>query len=215
MATQPKLVLFDFDDTLVDTYGSKIPAIIEYCQLYHDANPGAEAVARLWGIPFSDMISRLTGGNKPQFEEYLKVSERFPLLAFNESERVLQSLRTKAVGIGIITSLSRPVLEHSLRYLEWNMEFAILVAEGEAPANKPDPRVFNPVFDAYPHLAPSEMMYVGDSLSDATAAIEAGIPFVGVARDAGRRVAFAERGIAHQESLLQIARPLLARELQP
>lgn len=207
-------VIFDFDDTLVDTVGSKIPAVIEYCAVAHGVTVTSEEVNSVWGIPFSEKMRHLAQSNEIDTKRYLEISERYPLLPFAESESVLTTLRTRC-PIGIVTSLARPVLIHSLCSLGWNPSwFAMMVAEGEAPANKPDPRVFEPVLQSFKEVAPHSILYVGDALTDGHAAKGAGLRFVGVARSVERQRAFREAGFEYQTSLSEIPRMVRGRELR-
>ena len=210
-----KAVLFDFDDTLVDTFQSKIPALIEYCATVHGVTVSIDEIQALWGIPFGEKMRILTKGETVDTKRYLEISEKHPLTPFPESNAVLDALGRR-LKIGIVTSLSRPVLLHSLRALGWSeSNFSVLVAEGEAPANKPDPRVFEPALASLGGMQRHEILYVGDALSDAQAATNAGLRFIGVARDPARQAAFRDAGLQWQPSLSEIARAVRPRELQP
>lgn len=52
-----KAVLFDFEDTLVDTVHSKITAIIEYCDSVHGVVVTVEEVMSPWGMPFWEKMN--------------------------------------------------------------------------------------------------------------------------------------------------------------
>lgn len=196
-----KAVLFDFDDTLVDTVSSKIPAIIEYCASVHNVSIDSHEVKKLWGMPFWEKMRILSKSTEIDTSRYLAISEKYPLLPFPESEKILTELQSR-VSIGIVTSLARPVLLHSLSTLGWSaLSFTTLVTEGEAPANKPDPRVFEPALTSLEGIKREEILYVGDALTDARAASDAGLHFLGIARDKSRRSTFREAGLRHESSL--------------
>ena len=209
-----KAALFDFDDTLVDTLHSKIPAIIEYCFSVHNVEVSPNEVATLWGMPFWEKMKLLTKSGTIDTERYLAISEKHPLAPFPESEAVLTALQSR-LQIGIVTSLARPVLLHSLNALSWsNIRFSVVVAEGEALANKPDPRVFEPAITSLGGIQRHEILYVGDSLSDARAASDAGLRFIGVGRNPQRRAIFSDAGFQWQPSLSEIVQEVCARELR-
>lgn len=210
-----KAVLFDFDDTLVDTFHSKIPAVTEYCATVHGVTVSTDEVKALWGMPFGEKMRILTKGETVEPELYLRISAKHPLAPFPESAVVLDAIGRR-LKIGIVTSLSRPVLLHSLQTLGWSeSNFSAIVAEGEGPANKPDPRVFEPALASLNGIQRHEILYVGDALTDAQAATNAGLQFIGVGRDSGRQAAFREAGFQWQPSLSEIARAVRPRELQP
>jgi phosphoglycolate phosphatase len=196
-----KAVLFDFDDTLVDTFNSKIPAIIEYCASVNNVSIDSREVESLWGMPFWEKMRILSKSTEIDTSRYLAISEKYPLLPFPESEKTLTELQSR-VSIGIVTSLARPVLLHSLSALGWSaVSFTTLVAEGEASANKPDPRVFEPALASLEGIKREEILYVGDALTDARAASDAGLHFLGIARDNNRQSTFREAGFRHESSL--------------
>jgi beta-phosphoglucomutase-like phosphatase (HAD superfamily) len=108
------------------------------------------------------------------------------------------------------------VLLHSLKVLGWHdLRFSTLVTEGDAPANKPDPRVFGPALTSLPTVKAHEILYVGDAMTDAQAASQAGLMFIGIARDPERQAAFRNGGFQYQTTLSDIDRAVRPRELQP
>lgn len=138
-------------------------------------------------------------------DRYLSISGKYPLELFPESRAVLIAPQSN-VEIGIVTSLARPVLLHSLTSLGWHdLRFSTLVTEGEAPANKPDPRVFDPALASLVGIQRDEILYVGDALSDAQAATQAGLHFTGIARDPNKQTAFRNAGFQYRTSLSDIA----------
>lgn len=208
-----KAVLFDFDDTLVDTYNSKIAPIIEYCASVHGVTVTPGEVTAKWGKPFLEKMRALSGVERVDIARYLSISEKYPLAPFPESYAVLKTLECR-LEIGIVTSLARPVLLHSLRSLGWErLRLSAIVTEGDAVANKPDPRVFEPAFGALPGIQRGEILYVGDALSDGLAATQAGLHFVGVARDSKRQSAFRDAGFQYSTSLTDVTRLARPREL--
>jgi beta-phosphoglucomutase-like phosphatase (HAD superfamily) len=210
-----RAVLFDFDDTLVDTFNSKIPPIIEYCASVHGVTVTHDEVKALWGMPFWEKMRALSKSSDIDTERYLSISEKYPLAPFPESRAVLASLQSR-LDIGIVTSLARPVLLHSLKVLGWHdLRFSTLVTEGDAPANKPDPRVFGPALTSLPTVKAHEILYVGDAMTDAQAASQAGLMFIGIARDPERQAAFRNGGFQYQTTLSDIDRAVRPRELQP
>lgn len=210
-----KAVLFDFDDTLVDTFNSKIPPICEYCASVHGVTVTADEVKAIWGRPFWETMKFLSKSEQIDTERYLSISEKYPLTPFPESRAVLTTLQSR-LDIGIVTSLARPVLLHSLKSLGWGgIHFSTLVTEGDAPGNKPDPRVFDPALASLSGIQRDEILYIGDALSDAQAASRAGLNFVGVARDSNRQAAFRDAGFQYQTSLSDTTRIVRPRGLQP
>jgi phosphoglycolate phosphatase-like HAD superfamily hydrolase len=196
-----RAVLFDFDDTLVDTLNSKVPPIIEYCAVVHGVCVKPDEVRALWGTPFWEKMRALAKSDRIDTERYLSISQKYPLEPFPESRAVLTALQSR-LPIGIVTSLARPVLLHSLNSLGWDdVRFSTLVTEGDGSAHKPDPRVFEPALMALPGIERHEILYVGDALSDAHAALGAGLQFRGIARDSRREADFRDAGFRYWTNL--------------
>ena len=178
----------------------------------HGVTVTADEVKAIWGMPFWEKMRVLTKSKQIDTERYLSISERYPLAPFPESLAVVLALQSK-LQIGIVTSLARPVLLHSLASLRWEgLRFSTLVTEGDAPANKPDPRVFNPALASLAEIQRDEILYVGDAVSDAQAASRAGLHFIGVARDSNRQAAFRDAGFHYQTSLSDVTRIVRSRE---
>ena len=200
-------VLFDFDDSLVDTQGSRIPAIIDYCRTVHGAEVSADEVLRAWGLPFNALMQSLVESVNINIERYLDICKRYPLRPFPESAHALQLLSGRA-RIGIVTSVAKGILEHSVDSLGWPRGwFSVLLGHDDTKYYKPDPRVFNLALELL-SISPERrrrVLYVGDSLIDARAAQDAGLAFLGIARDPARQNAFAINNFDWRENLHDVS----------
>jgi phosphoglycolate phosphatase-like HAD superfamily hydrolase len=212
-----RAILFDYDDTLVDTLGSRIPAIIEYCRAKHGCLISEPDIRKIWGVPFTQMMRNLGCKNEIDPREYMTIADRFPMKPFPESEGVLRRLSQSHV-LGIVTSVARDVLERDLAVLRWAPEtFSILITEEDTVHHKPDPRVFEKPIKRLEALGVlrSDITYIGDSLGDATAARRAELRFVGIARTSERMELFQAHKIEFRSCLTEIERELVPAPLQP
>lgn len=202
----PEAILFDYDDTLVDTLTSRVPAIIEYCQTVQGVSVTKQDIRSIWGVPFNTMMSKLGCQEEVNFEDYLSIARRYPIVPFSETNEALNHLGGKHT-LGIVTSVARSVLLADLEYLGWNKKFEILIAQEDTPYHKPDPRVFEPAKRGLFQLLGREpsLVYIGDAVTDARAAMDAGIPFVGVARSSNKATAFTELGATFKPDLREVA----------
>jgi phosphoglycolate phosphatase-like HAD superfamily hydrolase len=211
------IVLFDFDDTLVDTYNSRLPAIIEYCWQYHGAHLSENDVSRVWGQPFVQMMQVLSGSREISVERYLSVAEKFPLVPFPDAESTLLELSNRFT-LGIVTALASPILYNCLESLGWSKGlFSLLCGSDANPYHKPDPRVFDVAITMLEISAErrKHVTYVGDALSDAQAATGADFQFVGVARDEDRAHNFSVGGFKFVRYLSELNVLLRAPALEP
>jgi phosphoglycolate phosphatase len=107
--------------------------------------------------------------------------------------------------LGIITAAPRYEVEHFMAHLGLdNAVFFIFQAAGESEYHKPDPRVFDPLIASlqqYNNIGRSEILYVGDSLSDFYAARDAHLQFTAVLTGATTREQFQAAGVNPEKIL--------------
>ncbi len=190
-------LLFDWDDTLVDTFNSRVPAIIEFCRR-QGLNVSKQQIGNVWGVPFNRMMASLGCTIPIDMTEYLAIAKRHPLIAFQDAERMLQKLAQTAY-LGIVTSLAESILHADLTALCWDLRwFKVIVTQESTSYHKPDPRVFDePLRILSLHgIDRSSIIYIGDRPTDAVAARDAQISFIGIGRTAEQRQSFA--GLAHR-----------------
>lgn len=213
-----KFIVFDYDDTLVDTLGSRIPAIVEFCREVHGVTITAEQIHQTWGAPFDQKMRNLGCRGDIDKERYIAIAQKYPIKPFPESDGALRRLARAGHTLGILTSVSRAVLDSDLAALGWNdARFSACYAQEDTPAHKPDMRVFTPVLKSLPALGMStkDLLYIGNSLSDSQAAISAGLAFVGVARSSKQAEEFAHAEVPFVADLVEVTRSLCPRELCP
>ncbi len=206
-----KVILFDYDDTLVDTVGSRVPAIIEYCKVAHGLVIDENMIKAVWGLPFTKKFAALGCPEPVDIERYKALSARFPMRPFDEVGEITLKL-SRSHTLAILSSASREVIVNDLKALGWNdNRFVRVFGQEDCSFHKPDPRVFDSVlnFLGSSGFQRSQVMYVGDSDSDAKAATLANIDFVGIARDPGRAALFRENSVRFKPSLRELAQEVL------
>lgn len=180
-----KAVLFDHDDTLVGTIGTKW-AQHKYVASKYYGKELTDAEIRLhWGKPLRELVCLLYGTDDVEqaMANNTACHEDFPKELFTESIPTLQQLKAAGKLIGIITATSRFSFEHDLRLHK--IPQALLdytQTADDTPYHKPDPRVFEPasMWLDEQGVSPEEVIYIGDGLHDMKAALGAGFGFIGV-----------------------------------
>ncbi len=92
---------------------------------------------------------------------------------------IVMKLRNLGLGLAILTNNGRPALDMIMRQIPLRENFDIIQTRHESPKPKPYPDGLLKVASDL-GVFPSEIVYVGDALIDATAAKRAGIEFWGV-----------------------------------
>lgn len=182
-----KLVSVDFDGTLCMTEESTYFIENEVAvQMGHEPM-SREVHQKTWGQELEIAIKeRVPGINVPRFMELLyaahmaAVKEGSIDTVSDENLQAMDKLMANYLKLALLTSRSIDEAQHLMHddhplnsrmekfYYKENSDFL-----------KPDPRVFAKVLKDF-DLKPSEIVYVGDAVSDAKAAKGAGLHFVAV-----------------------------------
>lgn len=176
------VLIFDLDDTLIESFpeyvrmhrriaadlGWRVPSADE---LVHYGPTWEDTLARLWpGFDLDPFLAR-----------YEDVADDHHYPAVAGVPEALTGLRAQGHSLWIVTKRSRRRLVQRMNQAGLDRGlFEGIFAFEDQPVSKPDPRCFDPVWDALGQPAIERAIYVGDREDDHTAARAAGLHFVGV-----------------------------------
>ena len=174
-----EVFLFDFDGTLFDTYESSI-YVFEEAYRRKGMNINREEILGFTREPIPVSYKRVTG-SLDGYDDFmvdideLVFSDKVTQMAmlYEDTLPTLTKLKKEGKKIGIVTSNSKEHVLDVLRLHKMDHLFDVIVGNKEAEGLKPDP---GPVLAALKLLGnPSKekVVYVGDSLNDARAALNA------------------------------------------
>lgn len=180
-----KAVLFDHDDTLVDTIKAKW-AQHKYIALnFYNKELLDDEIKQHWGKPLTTLLGLLYGTD--DIEKAIKHSKlhnkKFPKALHDDTLTTIKALKKSGKKVGVITATSHFSLSHDLESLGISRKlFDYVQTEEDTKHHKPDHRVFKPTIEWLEQhsIQPHETLYVGDGLHDMKAALGAGFEFVGV-----------------------------------
>lgn len=180
-----KAVLFDHDDTLVDTIGSKWAQHKFIASKYYGKVLTEKELREHWGKPLEELFRLFydTEDIDKAMEHTLAHHQEFPKPLFPETIPTLRRLHAAGKIIGIITATIRFSFEHDLDLHNFPRDIIDYTQTADdTEHHKPDPRVFDPVklCLAEKSIKPGETLYVGDGLKDMRATLGAGFNFLGV-----------------------------------
>lgn len=183
VAVRPAPVIFDLDDTLIESFPT-------YARLHQRvaAELGWPVPSRddlvPYGATWEETLAALwPGADIGRFvRRYDEIADHHPYPAIAGAERALRALRDGGHRLFIVTKRSRRRLADRMRQAAIDPALFDGVFPVEAqPARKPDPACFAPVWQALGAPAPDRRaVYVGDRDEDRRAAEAAGIGFVAV-----------------------------------
>lgn len=181
---QVKLIITDFDGTLVDTFTANYKAYknaFNICGLNLDIESYKrcfgyryEKFIALIGIKDADVskkIRQLKISLYPKYFEYFKLNK--PLLDF------LLSFRSSGGKIAIASTARRNNLQNALDYLGLSQSFDYVLAGEEVSEGKPSPEIYIKVLNHF-KLSPNEALVFEDSEIGMEASKRAGINFIHV-----------------------------------
>lgn len=182
-----KLLITDFDGTLVDTFEANFLA---YQMAFKEKNLilSREDYRECFGLRFDDFmakmglfdeknkseIRRMKGSFYPRFFDKLVVNT--PLLS------MLRDFKASGGLTAIASTARRNNLLNALNYIKANDIFSLIVAGEDVKKGKPDPEIYNKILDTL-QVKPTEALIFEDSMVGMKAAQNAGVQFFQITKN--------------------------------
>jgi HAD superfamily hydrolase (TIGR01549 family) len=202
-----KIIIFDLDDTLIESRKNFIPTCIKTAETMGIRVPTEDDF--IWyGDSWHDFIRQTWPEVDPQeFDRiYTEFAREIVYNRFRGVNRTLSKLKV-SYDLYILTKRSRTFLD--LRLAQSGIDLSAIkkiFTSEEMAFQKPDPRAFDVL---KPHLGEfkrEEVLYVGDHLGDMHAAHGAGINFVAVLTGYFTREDFIAQGLNEAHIIEDIAK---------
>src|SRR3989344_6833870 len=181
-----KAVIFDFDDTLVESYVQKWAQYKHVAKKFYNVDLRDEAISKHWGKPFDLMITEIFRGiDTPEnIKKLLRVvREDFLKKEQLGSMDVLKTLAGSGIKIAILSATNHDNVVEDLERFNFPINLLTSIqGANETIVHKPNPDVFLPLFDKLKEegIRKEDIVCVGDSLDDLKAAEKAGIDFIAI-----------------------------------
>ena len=164
-------VCFDIDGTMGDTFPICIPLLTSIFSRFGGKNYQDSDVTQYFGLNEQGIAQKLTGENWQAaaatfFKEYAMALKSQHVAPFAGIVELLQALQSRHVLLLLVTGKSHESCEITLRH--WGMEhfFRQVLCGGPNKLNK-GAQIASLLQDF--NLAPEQMCYIGDALTDVTA----------------------------------------------
>lgn len=204
----PKAVLFDWDNTLVDTWLMCFEALNKTMTTYGHTPYTPEEFSRRPHASFRDSFPAIfdnkAGEAEQVFYNHIRANHLETIRPLPGAEKLLQYLRSKNVYIGVVSNKVGEVLRQEVFHLGWGKYFSKVIGSRDTAADKPSP---TPVFEALKgsHVEAShDVWFVGDSSIDILCAHQSGCVPVSV----GPHAAAPTDPIVHGKDCIKIAKML-------
>ena len=185
-----KLVIFDLDGTLLNTYEDIAAATNHALAMYGYPTHPTHVIKSFVGNGINKLFERALPEGHKDMDEVLKIRAAFipyynehgadftmPFEGIVELLYTLQRLGLKlAVASNKYEQATKALIDTYFPEIEWCAVFG----QREGVPTKPDPTIVNEILAAADITDKSEVLYVGDSGVDMQTAINAGVDAVGV-----------------------------------
>jgi phosphoglycolate phosphatase len=177
-AGRPRAVLFDWDNTLVDSWSTIHEALVQtLTAMGHAPWTLAESKARV-RLSLRDSFPAQFGARWEEarriYMDAFQAIHLQRLTALSGVVELLDHLAAAGYYLAVVSNKTGPVLRREAGHLGWTRYFARLVGATDAAADKPDPAPIHLALAGSGIAAGPEVWYVGDTAVDIECALNAG-----------------------------------------
>jgi HAD superfamily hydrolase (TIGR01509 family) len=186
-----RAVLFDLDGVVIDSYEAWFHQFQQALRHFGHSPVSEHEFRKHWGQSTEDdvrifMPGRTVGEVKQYFYDHYDEYVQYLSIEPN-ADRILHLVKELHLRIGCVTNSHRPIVEETLRHFRLCGYFETVVTADDARMPKPSPAM---ILHACQNLKtrPESTIFLGDTATDAAAAMSAGCMFVGYRIDGEIRV---------------------------
>ncbi len=181
-----KLLISDFDGTLVDTFEANYRAYKKAFQEYK-IDFSRKKYTTYFGLRFDDFMNRMGICDEITKNRIRDLKSNYYPLYFNEfivNKPLLCMLKSFRIsgGMTALASTARyKNLINAIRYIDAEDTFTLILSGEDVVHGKPNPEIYNTILEKL-NVHPEEAVVFEDSSVGIVAAQNAGIPFIKINR---------------------------------
>jgi pyrophosphatase PpaX len=177
-----KLIIWDFDGTLVDTLPATFAAINDAIEPYTGRRLDPKEIMVHFGHPENEIVARLIGrehAEKCYLEVVRATAKRLKeITIFPGVLETLLQLSDHGYDLAIFTGRSRRTTDVILEHTKLAKHFAHVITADEVTKHKPSPEGIHKICKLM-NVAENQSVMIGDSPMDMAAAVSAGAHPIG------------------------------------
>ena len=179
MLSTPKAILFDWDNTLVNTWPT-IHEALNHClrEMGHDewsVDKVKSHVKKSMRDSFPELFGNQWEDAAHIYQEYYRSIHLRNLQALEGAEAVLQWLKTQPVYVAVVSNKRGPSLRTECDHIGWNDYFDRIVGADDAERDKPDPAPAIMALDQSSVSPDASVWFIGDTVIDLECANNLGV----------------------------------------
>lgn len=181
---KPKLILFDWDGTLVDSFAFLEAAHNNALRLFKMPERPKNWFSIYFGKPrdfiYQDIYAERGDEARGHFETFVRENHKTLLQPMVGAQDMLEKLQTLNVNMGVVSNKRSEFIHKEVTHLGWDIYFKSVIGAGDAKADKPSA---DPVYEALRQsglggLSMEDVLYVGDTDVDMKTAHNAKCPYI-------------------------------------
>lgn len=201
-----KAIIFDVDNTLIDTGKISTRAYIETAKQLGLKQIPAKEIRKMFGIPSYVIIKKFwpkVDVKKFQRIEHKKILAK-KVKEIPGAKQVIKNLYEKYT-LGLLSSKTKVLMYPHLKQIDLSTKFFKFIHSSDnVKYHKPDPRVFSKALKILKGIKKNEIVCIGDSIHDATAARKAKLKFIAVLTGHYKKKDFLKLGLKNENILKSI-----------
>jgi phosphoglycolate phosphatase len=175
---RPRAILFDWDNTLVDSWGTIHEALnLTFAQMGTPSWSMAETQARV-RHSLRDSFPKLFGDDwehaRALYLGHFEALHLERLITLPGAAELIAALHAEGFYLGVVSNKTGRLLRREVAALGWEQWFARVVGAGDAAADKPDPVTVSLALESSGIVPGDDVWFVGDTDIDMQCARNAG-----------------------------------------
>ena len=189
----PKAIFFDWDGTLVDSFGFLHEAHNYTLSQFGRPNMTLEQFSGYFGQPREKLYAEIYGvenieAAKGHFETFVYAHHVTHLEPAEGAEALLEVVKGLNIPCGVVTNKKRELVEKEIHNYGWEHFFDVVVGAGDAGEDKPSPKPLKLAINkSAEDIDIQSIYYVGDTENDLGCANAVGCVTILIAEEEKQR----------------------------
>ena len=183
---RPRAVIFDWNNTLVDTYEILLDPFNQTCQHFGRPNVTSKTLmdnrGQTFFSSFPHFFDRDAEDAQLYFEEIMASLDHQHPMPFPGAYDLLMLLKEKKIYTALCSNKKQDLLKTNVHHLQWMPFFQKIIGADGSYMRKPSPEPLLAALQGSGHPPGHHIWFVGDSEVDALCAQKSGVMFVSVYR---------------------------------